>query len=217
MVYTSLAGILIAVAFVVIVFAGRLLFRGSWFLGWLKGMTGVLLVAVAILLATAAIDFYSYNNLKSEQAIATLGFSREGSQQYKVSLVEPDGIEHFYELKGDLWQLDARILKWNNTMAGLGLSTGYRLDRLSGRYYSLEDESEAERSLYQLNPGSKQLDIWQLLHSSGNSLGLLDANYGSATYLPMADGALFAVSLSNTGLLARPLNDSARDAVKSWQ
>lgn len=217
MVYTSLAGILIAVAFVIIVLAGRLLFRGSWFLGWLKGMTGVLLVAVAFFLTTAAIDFYSYNNLKSEQAIATLGFTREGSQQYKVSLVEPDGIEHFYELKGDLWQLDARILKWNNTMAGLGLSTGYRLDRLSGRYYSLEDESEAERSLHQLNPGSKQLDIWQLLHSSAYSLGFLDANYGSATYLPMADGALFAVSLSNTGLLARPLNDSARDAVKSWQ
>jgi hypothetical protein len=217
MVYTSLAAILIAVAFIVIVIAGRLLFRGSWFLGWLKGMTGVFLVAVAIFLATAAIDFYSYNNLKSEQAIATLGFTREGSQQYKVSLVEPDGVEHLYELKGDLWQLDARILKWNNTMVTLGMSTGYRLDRLSGRYYSIEDESEAERSLYQLNPGSKQLDIWQLLHSSGNSLGFLDANYGSATYLPMADGALFAVSLSNTGLLARPLNDSARDAVKSWQ
>ncbi len=94
MVYTSLAGILIAVAFIVIVIAGRLLLRGSWFLGWLKGMTGVLLVVVAIFLATAAIDFYSYNNLKHEQAIATLGFTREGSQQYKVSLVEPDGIEH---------------------------------------------------------------------------------------------------------------------------
>ena len=217
MVYTSLAGILIAVAFVVIVFAGRLLFRGRWFLGWLKGMTGFIMLTAAFFLATAAIDFYSYNNFKSEQAIATLGFTREGGQHFRVSLVEPDGLERFYDLKGDLWQLDARILKWDNTLVALGLSTGYRLDRLSGRYYSLEDESEAERSIHQLNPGSKQLDIWQLLHSSGYSLGFLDANYGSATYLPMADGALFAVSLSNTGLLARPLNDPARDAVKSWQ
>lgn len=217
MVYTSLAGILIAVAFVVIVLAGRLLFRGRWFLGWLKGMTGVILVAAAIFLATAAIDFYSYSNLKSEQAIATLGFTRQGAQHFKVSVVEPDGLESLYELKGDLWQLDARILKWNDALVALGLSTGYRLDRLSGRYYSLEDESEEERSLHQLNPGSKQLDIWQLLHSSGYSLGFLDANYGSATYLPMADGALFAVTLSNSGLLARPLNEPARDAVKSWQ
>ena len=217
MVYTSLAGILIAVAFVVIVLAGRLLFRGSWLLGWLKGMTGVILVAAAFFLATAAIDFYSYSNLKKEQAIATLGFTRQGAQHFKVSVVEPDGLERLYDLKGDLWQLDARILKWNDALAALGLSTGYRLDRLSGRYYSLEDESGEERSLHQLNPGSKQLDIWQLLHSSGYSLGFLDANYGSATYLPMADGALFAVTLSNTGLLARPLNEPARDAVKSWQ
>ncbi len=217
MVYTSLAGILIAVAFVVIVLAGRLLFRGRWLLGWLKGMTGVILVAAAFFLATAAIDFYSYSNLKKEQAIATLGFTRQGAQHFKVSVVEPDGLERLYDLKGDLWQLDARILKWNDALAALGLSTGYRLDRLSGRYYSLEDESGEERSLHQLNPGSKQLDIWQLLRSSGYSLGFLDANYGSATYLPMADGALFAVTLSNTGLLARPLNEPARDAVKSWQ
>lgn len=217
MVYTSLAGVLIAIAFIVIVVAGRLLFRGSWFLGWLKGMTGVLLVAVALFLATAALDFYSYNNLKNEQAIATIGFTREASQQFKVSLVEPDGQEQFYQLKGDLWQLDARILKWNHAMAALGLSTGYRLDRLSGRYYSLEEENNQDRTLYQLNSGSRQLDIWQMLQSSGNSLGFLDASYGSATYLPMADGALFAVSLSNTGLLARPLNDPAKQAVKSWQ
>ena len=102
-------------------------------------------------------------------------------------------------------------------MSALGLSTGYRLDRLSGRYFSLEEENKLERTLHQLNPGSRQLDIWQMLQSSGNSLGFLDASYGSATYLPMVDGALFAVSLSNTGLLARPLNGPAKAAVKSWQ
>jgi len=217
MVFTSLAGILIAVAFIVIVLAARILFRGHWLLGWIKGMTGLILFSLAFFLTTVALDFYTYRSLLKDQPIATIGFNLEGDRQYKVSLVDPDGTETFYILKGDLWQLDARILKWSNALTKLGLTTGYRLDRLSGRYYSLEEENREERTLYQLNPGNQKLDIWEMLQSSGNQLGFIDASYGSATYLPMADGALFAISLSNSGLLARPLNGPATDAVKSWQ
>ena len=36
------------------------------------------------------------------------------------------------------------------------------------------------------------------------------------TYLPMADGALYDIKVSPTGLVARPLNQAARDAVGSW-
>jgi hypothetical protein len=46
---------------------------------------------------------------------------------------------------------------------------------------------------------------------------IIDAVYGSATYLPMADGALYEVSLSHTGLLARPLNASAEEAINTWR
>ena len=39
----------------------------------------------------------------------------------------------------------------------------------------------------------------------------------SAAFLPMADEALYEVTLSNTGLLARPLNDGAKKALEHWQ
>ena len=45
----------------------------------------------------------------------------------------------------------------------------------------------------------------------------VDAYYGTATYLPMADGAKFEVTLSRTALLTRPANDAARDAIGNWQ
>jgi len=35
--------------------------------------------------------------------------------------------------------------------------------------------------------------------------------------LPMGDDALYEVTLSNTGLLARPLNDPASKALERWQ
>ena len=45
----------------------------------------------------------------------------------------------------------------------------------------------------------------------------IDAVYGNAAFVPMEDGALFEVTLSHTGLLARPLNDPAKEAVNRWQ
>jgi hypothetical protein len=60
-------------------------------------------------------------------------------------------------------------------------------------------------------------DIWAWLRRSGNTLGLLVADYGSATYLPMADGALYQIGLGGDGLVAVPLNDPARGAVAGWE
>jgi hypothetical protein len=45
----------------------------------------------------------------------------------------------------------------------------------------------------------------------------VDALYGSATYMPMVDGASYTVSVSSTGLLARPSNDIASKAVGEWR
>jgi len=44
----------------------------------------------------------------------------------------------------------------------------------------------------------------------------VDAHYGTATYLPMAHGAIFEVTMTRTGLIARPVNEAAREAVGDW-
>ncbi len=217
MVYTVLAGIVVALALVIVLGAGRLLLKGSWVWGWIRGTIGILLLTAAALLVFSALDLYSYKQLSNEQTVATLSFNRLAPQEYKVSLVDDSGVEQIYELHGDLWQLDARIIKWSNTLAGLGLTPGYRLDRLSGRYLALEKEKNAERSIYQLGHSKSVLDVWAWLREYGRGLAVVDATYGSATYLPMEDGALFSVGLSGTGLIARPLNDRARAAVERWR
>lgn len=217
MVYTALTGIIVVLALIVVLGAARVLLKGSWILGWLRGMTGLLLLSLSAFLVLSAFDFYSYKQLSKEQTVATLSFNRIAPQQFKVSLVDGSGLEQTYQLNGDLWQLDARIIKWSHALAGLGLTPGYRLDRLSGRYYSLEKEQNGERSVYQLSKSRSKLDIWSWLREYGRGLTAVDASYGSATYLPMEDGALFAVKLTNSGLIARPLNDRAKEAVANWQ
>lgn len=217
MVYTVLAGLVIVIALIVVLFACRILFKSNWLLGWLRGMFGLLLLGTSLVLALSAFDFYSYKQLSKEQTIASISFAKLESQRFKVSLVDSSGVEQTHDISGDLWQLDARIIKWNKTLAGLGLTPGYRLDRLSGRYYSLEEEHSAERTVYQLGNSKSVLDVWSWLQQCCRNQSFIDASYGSATYLPMADGALFSVNLSSSGLLARPLNDRAKAAVESWQ
>jgi hypothetical protein len=41
--------------------------------------------------------------------------------------------------------------------------------------------------------------------------------YGSAAYLPMSDGAEYRIWLSQSGLVARPLNAQADGAIRTWR
>lgn len=195
----------------------KVLAHKGWFLGWIRGMSGLFLVTVAVVLALIALDVFSYRQVLSEKSVATLSFEKLASQHFRAVLVNHEGQEERFELKGDQWQLDARILKWPGLLSSWGVKPGYRLDRISGRYYSLEKERTSERTVYPLYSRNIGVDVWSWLQSVDNSLGFVDAIYGSATFVPMDDGALYEVSLTNSGVIARPLNEKAQAAVARWQ
>jgi hypothetical protein len=108
------------------------------------------------------------------------------------------------------------VLKWRALANLFGFDTAYRLDRISGRYTSIDDERSLPRTVYALNQPDR-VDLWELAHRHHSWVPWIDALYGSATFLPMADGALYEIKVSQSGLLARPLNQAARAAVGSWQ
>lgn len=215
MLYGIMATFITAMGLVLVYFSFRVLATKSWFFGWLRGMWGLLLIAIGITLGLSAFDLFSYKQIVSEQSVATISFEQLGPQRYTAIVVATDGDESRYELAGDQWQMDARLIKWPNAMAAVGIKPGYRLDRISGRYYSLEKERNAERTVYALTESKLGFDLWGFFHDS--DMNIIDAVYGTATFLPMSDGALYEVLLSNTGLLARPLNESARAAVERWE
>jgi hypothetical protein len=217
MIYTGVAIALGVLAAGVALLALRLLFGRHWLLGWLRGMFGLVLLALAVVVALAAWDLRGYHQVLAEQPLGTLAFSQQGEQHFAVTLVGPEGNEQHFELNGDMWQLDVRMLKWTDALARLGFKPGYRLDRLSGRYVTLEDEQQRPRSVLALRSDKPTLDVWYWLHRINHQFSLLDATYGSATYMPMVDGAMFSVSMGSSGLVARPLNERAKLAVERWQ
>jgi hypothetical protein len=217
MIYTAVAIMLAILAIVAAGFGLRLLFNRHWLLGWLRGTFGLLIVALAAVIALGAWDLRSYRQVLAEQSVATLTFNKLDAQRYGAVLAYPDSREQRVELSGDLWQLDVRMLKWTPQLAALGLKPGFRVDRLSGRYISLEDEQSKPRSVVDLMESRPVLDTWQWLRKLHQRFVLLDAVYGSAAYLPMADGAVFSVTIGPSGLVAKPLNDRARLAVDRWE
>jgi hypothetical protein len=217
MIYTAVAIVLAILALIAAGFGLRLLFNRHWLLGWLRGTFGLVIVALAVVIALGAWDLRSYRQVLSEQPVATLTFNKLDAQRYGAVLAYPDSREQRVELSGDLWQLDVRMLKWTPQLAALGLKPGFRVDRLSGRYISLEDEQSKPRSVVDLMESRPVLDAWQWLRKLHQRFVLLDAVYGSAAYLPMADGAMFSVTIGPSGLVAKPLNDRARLAVDRWE
>ena len=170
---------------------------------------------IALALATLGIllNLLSYSRLTYETPIATVELNQIAHQHFQATLILEDGTRQIYELRGDDWQLAARVLKWHGWANLLGLNARYRLERFSGRYRDISNELGLSRTVYALSddPG---VDVWQVAKTYG--LRPVDAIYGSANFLPMADEAKFDVRLSQTGLLARPLNDAAETALRNW-
>ncbi len=177
-----------------------------------SALGGLLLLATAAAIFIISLNLHTYARLTYEQPVAEIVFEQRGPQRYRATLTQiPSGEMQMFILAGDEWQLDARVLKWQGWANLLGLDAQYRLERVSGRYRGIEQERNHERTVYGLseNPG---VDLWVLSTRYPQWLPFVDAVYGSATYLPMADGARYEVKMTQSGLLARPVNEAASAA-----
>ncbi|WP_372998041.1 multidrug transporter [Marinobacter sp.] len=210
----TLATIVLAAAGAVMVIAGLLFFRHPrWLLTWLKGMAvfGVILAGLYVLVI--AINLTSYRSLVGMQTVATISTQKQAEQIWQVALDSQEGVPTVRTLQGDQWQIDARIIRFSGPFRWLDIAPGYRLEKLSGRYTSLEQERSAPRTVIGL---SKSIwpDIWQWDQTF--NLPFVEAVDGNMTFMPMRDGAVFEVKLSSSGLAAVPVNEQARAAVRFW-
>ena len=169
------------------------------------GVGGVLLYA----------SYLGYHRLTDEQLVGVIEFSRAANDEYTARLMVDGELDRILPLRGDEWQLDARVLTWQPPATILGLEPVYQLERLSGRYSNVDRERSEPRTVHSL-AGEHVLDLWSLAREFPKFTPGVDAYYGTATYLPMADGARFRVTLSRDALIARPINDPAREAVGKW-
>ena len=160
-------------------------------------------------------SIYSYGQLTAEQTVGLIEFRENAPGEYAARLMIEGESDRLLTLNGDEWQIDARVVSWKPPVSMLGLEPIYQLERLSGRYSDVQREVSEPRTVHALAEVGA-LDIWKIARRFPILMPGVDAYYGTATYVPMADGARFEVNLSRDALIARPMNDAARKAVGEW-
>jgi len=180
-----------------------------------RGLWSLVFLLLALLGTLGGTALLGYRRLASEALVAKLDTRLLGPQRYAVDVEFPDGSRRTVELGGDEWQLDARVIKWDVRAVALGAPPLYRLDRISGRYRDTTQESAAGKSVVGLS-SPVPVDLWQMKQRFPEWLPWVDADYGSAAYLPLVDDGHFTVTLAAAGgLVARPADSATADKLKS--
>ncbi|HMM67873.1 MAG TPA: hypothetical protein PKC03_13125 [Dokdonella sp.] len=179
-----------------------------------SSLWALVFVLLAALGAFSGSALLGYRRLTTETTLALLDVRKIAPQRFAVRIEFPDGSHRGVELAGDQWQLDARVIKWSPRAVMWGAPPLYRLDRVSGRYADAAQESERERSVVALDR-TNPFDLLDLKRRFPQWLPWVDANYGSAAYLPLLDGGQYRVSLAPAGgLVARAANAQTEQMLK---
>jgi hypothetical protein len=196
----AVVAVVLAVAFLA---AAVLAARRKRLFGTAVGASvSLLLFTLAALLATISVATQGYRALTREDLAATVVVRPTGPHQFTAQVTFPDGRDTMFALRGEQVYVDAHILKWKPIANILGLHTAYELDRIGGRYLELEDERDSARTIFSLSV-PKRVDMFSLRRRWAAFAPLLDAEYGSGTFV-MADRLdSLQVLVSTSGLLIR--------------
>jgi hypothetical protein len=162
----------------------------------------LLMISLAALFGTLIIAIQGYHALTREELAAIVNVEPTGGQKFIARFSLPDGGEKAFSLSGDQLYIDAHILKWKPLANIFGLHTSYELDRVAGRYAILNEETTKVHTVYSLSK-DRSVDLFDLRRRFAILNPLLDAEYGSATFINSNSAEEFRVMVSTTGLLIR--------------
>ena len=129
--------------------------------GTLYFLVGGILFLIGVAAGLVATNLVTYARLTHEQEAARITTRRVAERQYTVSVQIPQRPPRHFNVSGDEWQIDARVLKWRGIGILFGFDTVYRLERLSGRYGDVQSERSAPRTVHELVE-DRGVDFWSV-------------------------------------------------------
>lgn len=171
----------------------------------LRTVLGLTLLSLGGLAGMIAFGIQGYQTLTREEIAAQISVSPIAPQRFAATFRYPDGRVANFIIAGDEIYVDAHILKWQPLANLFGLHTAYELDRVAGRYRDIEQERTAERTIHSLSQ-DRPVNLFGLRQRHTFLAILLDAKYGSATFVPVIQPAELELRISTTGLLMREVS-----------
>ena len=195
--------LLMAYALLTLVKRRRLLLSG------VNGFLGFSLTTVGSFATLLLLNVQTYQQLTREITLAEIVIGKSSASGTPVQLITQQASRSF-SINAPEWRLDARFIKWKPWMSLLGKTPVVRLESIAGRTSDLGVPIRR----YEVATDNKWLD--DFVSEISRHMGLIDSVYGSSVYMPVKVGARYEVTATVSGLLARPINSTARQAVLEW-
>jgi hypothetical protein len=196
----------------------RHLSRGHVARGGRHVVGGTTVGAVGLALSLVALNTQLFARLTYEGPVAEVSVKAVNPAQstYLVTVKRLDGDIPVQSctLQGDEWLIGGRVQKWKPWANVLGLDATYTLDQISNKYFTAERgngklitscDLKGKPTVNRYVP-----DDW--LPWLLSNFYTEDRRFGSANYMPLADGAVYKVVMTQSGLNSEPENDAAKAA-----
>ena len=219
MFYWWIAPIAVAVLGVLFVVGGFAhIFRGEHGAGSRRLVGGTAAAGIGLALSLVGLNVQLFSRLTHEGPVAEVSVKASDSARslYRVTVHRLDGAiaDQSCTLQGDEWLISGRVQKWKAWANVLGLDATYTLDQLSNKYFTAARGNGKPITSCDLT-GKPQAndyvpDAWRswLLAQFYTE----DRKFGDANYMPLADGAVYRVVITQSGFNAEPQNDAAKAA-----
>jgi hypothetical protein len=211
----------VAAAVLAVIFLLRALvhtLRGRLGAGGLHAGGSVMLGLAALCLGLIVLNTQSYARLAAERPVAqvTVGALHPALQTYDVTIRRLDGTNLVFvcAMQGDEWLMSAHVQKWRPWVNILGLDSTYTLDQLANKYFSAARGNGRRITACDLSGKTvpawmpQKLVTWLMNHAQTD-----ERQFGSAVYMPLTDGAIYRVIMTQSGLNAQAVNPIAQSAV----
>ncbi len=208
--FVAAAAVLVVVGILFAFSALAALLRLRLFRFTFRALVALLCLGVGSALGVLGLGLQGLRPLEHEETAARIRVVPTGKQAYDATVRFADGHTETYALAGDDIVVDAHIVKWTALATRLGLTTDYRLERIAGRYRNLDQETTARRTVYALMPPGP-IDLVDLARKLPLA-PFFDAEYGSATYVPVTQAEDLEVKVSDSGLLMRSVPAASASA-----
>lgn len=195
------------------------LFRLRFVSGTMRFLFGGVLLAGAAVVGLIGLNLQTYARLTHERLAAEVTLRQTGPNAYTatVSPADADGILQAstdYELTGDSFRMEADVITFKPWANILGVDALYRFDRIQGRWDREEDEIASPPKPYSMRTDEPGINVFELPLGANNPFRRADAEFLNGVAVPMADGAVYQVFMSQRGLIPRPKNELAEAAVE---
>jgi hypothetical protein len=177
------------------------------------------LAVAGFALALVALNTQTFARLSHENDVANVAVKLvdPAHSLYHLTIQRldvPDAVQGC-DVQGDEWEMSARVQKWKPWANMLGLDTTYTLDQVSNKYFDAARGNGRPITACDLKgppPAVNQYVPQSWLFWLTDQSYTEQRRFGSAAYMPLADGAVYKVVMTQSGLNAEPINAAAASA-----